>query len=142
MKKALRSKRLNKLRNAPVREKLEKELDKRSSSLSDLSTSLDSHCVALRPYGLGLPKPNRNVCDVYHPGGSEKIVDSARFFNTITDPCYPVFRSNGFPVSGFLYDQYIANRCTDKKGETMLIIIIICIIFTFTIFSSGRRKTQ
>lgn len=125
VKEALRCKHLNKLRNTTTRRKSwrSKDLIKRSLSTSDLEASLDkiSPDIPLRTYTLGLPKLNKNLhinCDIdMLPNNlSEKNI-----FHTITDPCYPVFRSDGLPVSQALYEQYIASHYKELKDDSTTI---------------------
>ncbi|XP_012275273.1 uncharacterized protein LOC105696959 isoform X2 [Orussus abietinus] len=125
VKEALRYKRINKLRNAPPKERQirYKESDKRSLSTSDLEESIRkySNRVTLRYYCLGLPKLNDDLCTDYGPD-SIKPKHRKQFFNTITDPYYPVFRYDGLPVSRSLYDNYIASQyqeVTDESEESV-----------------------
>lgn len=40
-----------------------------------------------------------------------------RHSRTITDPCYPVFRSDGLSVSQSLYEQHVASHCEELCDE-------------------------
>jgi len=40
-----------------------------------------------------------------------------RHSRTIVDPCYPVFRYDGLPVSQSLYEQYIAFHCEELRDN-------------------------
>lgn len=40
-----------------------------------------------------------------------------RHSRTIVDPCYPVFRYDGLPVSRSLYEQYIASHCEELRDN-------------------------
>ncbi|XP_043281615.1 uncharacterized protein HPS4 isoform X2 [Venturia canescens] len=128
VKEALRCKRLNKLRNssAIIHEKIVNKKTQqngawggKSSSLSDLDeirqvlddrlaigVSVPSHC--------GLGKMNYNE-------DSPETVNKSKLgknrFTTITDPCYPVFRNDGTPVSRSLYDHYISYHYQELVKE-------------------------
>ncbi|XP_017759494.1 PREDICTED: uncharacterized protein LOC108550299 [Eufriesea mexicana] len=117
VKEALRCKRLNKLRNVTPREKLvkRKEFNKKSLSMHDLeSSNLCSNRISIRTYGLGLPQLKQNVSPEASP---EKKYLYKRQFHTITDPCYPVFRCDGLPVSQSLYEQYISSHYEELKDD-------------------------
>ncbi|KAK2588525.1 hypothetical protein KPH14_006304 [Odynerus spinipes] len=123
VKEALRCKHLNKLRNTSTRRKLwrSKDMIKRSLSTSDIDASLDkfSTDIPLKTYTLGLPKLNKNLhidCDIDML--SNKPLTEKHIFHTITDPCYPVFRSDGLPVSQALYEQYIASHYEGLKDDS------------------------
>ncbi|XP_035739202.1 uncharacterized protein LOC118449101 isoform X2 [Vespa mandarinia] len=121
VKEALRCKHLNKLRNPSIRRKSwrSKDLIKRSLSTSDLEASLDkiSPDIPLRTYTLGLPKLNKNVHINYDIDMLPNKLSENNVFHTITDPCYPVFRSDGLPVSQALYEQYIASHYEELKDD-------------------------
>ncbi|CAK9809741.1 BLOC-3 complex member HPS4 [Anthophora plagiata] len=117
VKEALRCKRLNKLRNVTPKEKLVKrrEFHKKSLSLHDLeSSNLYSSRISVRTYGLGLPQLRKNISPETSP---QKKALHRRQFHTITDPCYPVFRCDGLPVSQFLYEQYISSHYEELKDN-------------------------
>ncbi|KAI4499425.1 hypothetical protein M0802_005321 [Mischocyttarus mexicanus] len=123
VKEALRCKHLNKLKNPSARRKSwrSKDLIKKSLSTSDLETSLDkiSSDIPLRTYTLGLPKLNKNLhvnCDIDIL--ASKLLPEKNTFHTITDPCYPVFRSDGLPVSQALYEQYIASHYEELQDDS------------------------
>ncbi|XP_034952467.1 uncharacterized protein HPS4 [Chelonus insularis] len=108
VKEALRCKRLNKLRSV-AKEKLEKNRRKtwkqRSSSLSDLDEIQDASgrfSVGLT-YSFNSSKPAFESPDT---DNTKKLIKK-RAFNTITDPCYPVFKADGSLISQTLYDYYI-----------------------------------
>lgn len=116
VKEALRCKRLNKLRNVTPKEKLvkRKELNKRSLSVHDLDSNLYSNRITVRTYGLGLPQiKNCSSPDV----SPEKKSWRKRQFHTITDPCHPIFRCDGLPVSQSLYEQYISSHYEELKDD-------------------------
>ncbi|XP_014213898.1 uncharacterized protein LOC106643323 [Copidosoma floridanum] len=107
VKEALRCKRLNKLLNAPPKEKLLiKAKDRNSMSLTDITESLKNKLM-LKTYSFGLPKLNSSFTVEYD---SPKKQRHRRHCNTITDPCHPVFRNDGLPVSQSLYDEYVENH--------------------------------
>ncbi|XP_044015038.1 uncharacterized protein LOC122857111 [Aphidius gifuensis] len=90
VKEALRCKRINKLKNT-TRNKLDSKIKheywhRKSSSLSTLNDDKHFH----------------NFNDL---SSKEK---NKKYFMTITDPCYPVFRQDGNPISQTLYDHYIS----------------------------------
>ncbi|XP_076627149.1 Hermansky-Pudlak syndrome 4 protein isoform X3 [Colletes latitarsis] len=123
VKEALRCKRLNKLRNVTSKKKLVKrrEFSKRSLSMHDLesSTNFYSNRISVRTYGLGLPQVNINTSPESSP---QKKPVCKKQFHTITDPCYPVFRCDGLPVSKSLYEQYISSHyeeLTDDSSNTI-----------------------
>ncbi|XP_015598222.1 uncharacterized protein LOC107269173 isoform X2 [Cephus cinctus] len=122
VKEALRCKRLNKLRNANTKENLLKckETNRKSLSTSDLEESIRkySNKVSLRYYSLGLPRLNDKLCTDYG-ADSPRFKSSKQFYNTITDPYYPVFRYDGLPVSRSLYDQYIATHLQELNADTI-----------------------
>lgn len=41
-----------------------------------------------------------------------------RHSRTIVDPCYPVFRYDGLPVSQSLYEQYVASHCEELRDNS------------------------
>lgn len=117
VKEALRCKRLNKLRNVTPKEKLVKrrEFNKRSLSMHDLeSSNLCSNRISIRTYGLGLPQLKQSMSPEASP---QKKSLNKKQFHTITDPCYPVFRCDGLPVSQSLYDQYISSHYEELKDD-------------------------
>ena len=46
-----------------------------------------------------------------------KSRSNMRHSRTIVDPCYPVFRYDGLPVSQSLYEQYIASHCEELRDN-------------------------
>ncbi|XP_070162156.1 uncharacterized protein Hps4 isoform X2 [Polyergus mexicanus] len=126
VKEALRCKRLNKLKNATSKKKLmkRKDPDRKSVSLPDLTSSVKSRLNNIpRTYRPELDKilckfneASPDDCDPNSPRqkftGSDK-----RYSRTITDPCYPVFRCDGLPVSQSLYEQYIASHCEELRDD-------------------------
>lgn len=106
VKEALRCKRLNKLKNVVPNKKLikRKESSKRSLSMHDLDSSINTYSnrISVRSCGLGWPQLKSGYKKQYQ---------------TITDPCYPVFRCDGLPVSKSLYDQYISSHYEELKDD-------------------------
>lgn len=97
VKEALRCKRINKLKNT-TKNKLDSKIKheywhRKSSSLSTLNDDKHSH---------NFNNHNNNNNDL---SNREK---NKRHFMTITDPCYPVFRQDGNPITQTLYDHYIS----------------------------------
>ncbi|KAK3909001.1 Hermansky-Pudlak syndrome 4 protein [Frankliniella fusca] len=77
-----------------------------SMSLPSINTTNN---VPMRYYSFGLPVPTDEQCSPQRPRRC--------FYNTITDPCFPVFRQDGLPLSQALFDEQIANhyRALDSK---------------------------
>ncbi|XP_076228178.1 Hermansky-Pudlak syndrome 4 protein isoform X3 [Nomia melanderi] len=119
VKEALRCKRLNKLRNVPPKKKVikRKEFNKKSLSMHDLELSVNvySNRISVRPYGLGLPPLKQDVSPETSP---QKKLACKKQYHTITDPCYPVFRCDGLPVSMSLYEQYISSHYEELTDDT------------------------
>lgn len=74
-------------------------LDRKKSSSVTLQKI--THNISMRYYGIGLTRLNASIQD------SEE-----HLYNTITDPLFPVFRSDGVVISKHLYDY-----CIDKHYE-------------------------
>jgi hypothetical protein len=124
VKEALRCKRLNKLKNTVPKEKVivkDKNVNNMSLSLTDIGESIRKHSnkMVFKTYGLGLPKLNHNLC-MNNEVESPKKCKQRRFYNTITDPNYPVFRTDGLPVSQSLYDEYISNHYQELNNTSRL----------------------
>ncbi|XP_063222092.1 uncharacterized protein LOC134530805 isoform X2 [Bacillus rossius redtenbacheri] len=83
----------------------------RSQSLLDVRHPVRT--VPMRCYSLGLPKVTRGMCgeeddDDDDDDDSPCVARPGKhFFNTITDPLFPVFRSDGLSVSRALFDEYL-----------------------------------
>lgn len=123
VKEALRCKRVNKLKNAPPIEKLEKSRapGRRSLSLPDLTEPAHKYTnrVSLRYYSIGLPKLKKNLCyDYCEDSPQKKLPPGKQFFHTITDPCFPIFRCDGLPVSRALYDHYVATHYQELRSDS------------------------
>ncbi|XP_078045758.1 Hermansky-Pudlak syndrome 4 protein isoform X2 [Augochlora pura] len=123
VKEALRCKRLNKLKNVPPKKKVIKrrEFTKKSLSMHDLDSSVNLYCnrISVRTYGLGLPQLKQSISPETSP---QKRPEYKKQYHTITDPCYPVFRGDGLPVSMSLYQQYISfhyEELTDDSSSTI-----------------------
>ncbi|XP_066595114.1 uncharacterized protein HPS4, partial [Prorops nasuta] len=125
VKEALRCKRLNKLRNATGNKEDKriswKDTNKRSLSLPDLDTSIRKHAssIHLRAYSLGLPKLTKNLSIDYKGESPEGPFspNKRRFYNTITDPFYPIFHRDGFPISQSLYEHYISTHYQEMESQ-------------------------
>ncbi|KAG7208950.1 hypothetical protein KM043_015124 [Ampulex compressa] len=123
VKEALRCKRLNKLRNATSKEKLirRKEPGRKSLSMSDLESlnNLYLNRMPLKMYRLGLPRAKIDEPQDYESNSPQKKNSgSKQYFQTITDPCYPVFRCDGLLVSQSLYEQHIASHYAELKDDS------------------------
>lgn len=121
VKEALRCKRLNKLRNATSKKKLmkRKDSDRKSVSLPDLTSSVKPRLNGIpRTYRPELDKIETSPNDP-NPNSSRRKLsgNDKRYSRTITDPCYPVFRCDGFLVSQSLYEQYIASHCEELRDD-------------------------
>lgn len=116
VKEAMRCKRVNKLKNPPPKEKLKKirSSDRKSLSLPDLTNYNYTNRISLRYYSIGLPKLNKNLYSDDSP--DKKLVPGKPFFHSITDPCFPIFRTDGLPVSGTLYDHYVATHYQELRS--------------------------
>ncbi|XP_076233157.1 Hermansky-Pudlak syndrome 4 protein isoform X2 [Calliopsis andreniformis] len=119
VKEALRCKRLNKLKNVLPNKKLDKRKESNRKSLSmhdlDSSTNFYSNRISVRTYGLGLPQLKDRISPESSP---QKKPAHKKQFQTITDPCYPVFRCDGLPVSKSLYDQYISTHYEELQDDS------------------------
>ncbi|XP_076288693.1 Hermansky-Pudlak syndrome 4 protein isoform X3 [Lasioglossum baleicum] len=118
VKEALRCKRLNKLRNVPPKKKVIKrrEFTKKSLSMHDLeSVNLYRNRISVRTYGLGLPQLKESISAETSP---ENKPAHKKQYHTITDPCYPVFRGDGLPVSMSLYEQYISTHYEELTDDS------------------------
>ncbi|KAL6258441.1 hypothetical protein P5V15_010397 [Pogonomyrmex californicus] len=126
VKEALRCKRLNKLRNAASKEKLmkKKDPDRKSMSLPDLTSSIKSSLTIPR---IHRPELDKTICklneaspDDRNPNSSQRKLTrgSIRHSRTIVDPCYPIFRYDGLPVSQSLYEQYVASHCEELRDNS------------------------
>ncbi|XP_020289673.1 uncharacterized protein LOC109857603 isoform X2 [Pseudomyrmex gracilis] len=125
VKEALRCKRLNKLRNATSKEKLikKRESDRKSVSLPDLTSLIKPRLNdAPRIYRLELDKIvfseiSPDDRDVNSPERKLASGRNKRHSRSITDPCFPVFRYDGLPVSQSLYEQYVASHCEELRDD-------------------------
>ncbi|KAG4074157.1 hypothetical protein HA402_014362 [Bradysia odoriphaga] len=96
-------------------------IEKRRNSMTDLQDSLKkiSRRLSIRTFGIGLTK-----LDKAEPDGVEMDdidIDDAesRTYRTITDPTYPVFNSNGAPISKYLFQDILErqNALNAKANE-------------------------
>nr|CAD7412725.1 unnamed protein product [Timema poppensis] len=89
---------------------INRENDIRSLSLNDLqpSSKLTTNRVPMKYYSLGLPKLQQAMCsEDYDQSPVNKLPPGKHFYNTITDPLFPIFRCDGLPVSHALFDEYL-----------------------------------
>nr|CAD7405457.1 unnamed protein product [Timema cristinae] len=89
---------------------IDRENDIRSLSLNDLhpSSKLTTNRVPMKYYSLGLPKLQQAMCsEDYDQSPVNKLPPGKHFYNTITDPLFPIFRCDGLPVSHALFDEYL-----------------------------------
>ncbi|KAL0125675.1 hypothetical protein PUN28_004625 [Cardiocondyla obscurior] len=126
VKEALRCKRLNKLKNATSKKKFikKKDPDRKSISLPNLTLSIKSRLNGIqmvRQLELDkiLCKLNEASPDDHDSNSPQRklISNSLRRSRTIVDPCYPVFRYDGLPVSQSLYEQYVASHCEELRNN-------------------------
>lgn len=117
------NKTLNSFVNNPFR------IEKRRNSLSDLQDSLKkiSKRLSLRPFGIGLTKLNRAETDAVELDDIDIDDVEAKIYRTITDPTYPVFNSNGAPISKYLFQEFLErqeaqNRAVKEMNENLLTI--------------------
>lgn len=85
----------------------------RRNSLTDLQDSLKkfSQRIAMRPFGfgIGVSKMQKVSSDTY--SDDIEIDDFARkIYRTITDPMYPVFNSDGAPISKCLFQEFLHHQ--------------------------------
>ncbi|KYM95642.1 Hermansky-Pudlak syndrome 4 protein [Cyphomyrmex costatus] len=118
VKEALRCKRLNKLRNATSKKNMmkRKDPDRKSMSLPDLTSSIKPRLNGIpRAHQAELCKLNEASPDDHNSNSPRQKLtrNNIRHSRTIVDPCYPVFRYDGLPVSQSLYEQYIASHCEE-----------------------------
>ncbi|XP_011164544.2 uncharacterized protein LOC105199242 isoform X1 [Solenopsis invicta] len=123
VKEALRCKRLNKLRNATSKKKLmkKKDPDRKSMSLPDLTSSIKPRLNGHQP------ELDKILCKLNEVSPEDRDSNSLRrkvsrnrmrHSRTIVDPCYPVFRYDGLPVSQSLYEQYVASHCEELRDNS------------------------
>lgn len=84
-------------------------IEKRRNSLSDLQDSLKkiSRRLSIRPFGIGLAKLNKSETDAVEMDDIEIDDVESKIYRTITDPTYPVFNSNGAPISKYLFQEFL-----------------------------------
>lgn len=96
-------------------------IEKRRNSLTDLQDSLKkiSRRLSIRPFGIGLTKLNKSETDAVEMDDIEIDDVEAKIYRTITDPTYPVFNSNGAPISKYLFQEYLDRQKTlnEKANE-------------------------
>lgn len=88
------------------------ETEGHSLSLNDINKNTKITCkrVPLRCYSFGLPRVTRKLCHEEDISPEEKSSPGKHFFNTITDPLFPVFRWDGVPISHSLFDEYVSRH--------------------------------
>lgn len=102
VKEALLCKKLNKLKNAPSSDrfiKFDDSNNKKCLSLTDIKHDTNQDLWESDDY-----KSRRKT--------------NKRYYNTITDPNFPVFRSDGVQVTHSLYSQYIASHYQELNQDT------------------------
>lgn len=105
-------------------------IEKRRNSLTDLQDSLKkiSKRLSIRPFGIGLAKFNKTETDADVEMDDIEIDDvETKIYRTITDPTYPVFNSNGAPISKYLFQEFLERQDsqaskTKEENENILTI--------------------
>lgn len=125
VKEALRYKRLNKLRNAPTKEKLLQKAKNRNNislSLNDIEdTTKQSNEIVIKTYKLETIKKQTSHLDEDYDSSKLQRRRRRRFYNTISDPFYPVFRNDGLPISQSLYVERIADHYQELNQTTRIV---------------------
>ncbi len=87
-------------------------IEKRRNSLSDLQESLKkiSKRLSIRPFGIGLTKLNKSEANAVEMDDIEIDDVESKIYRTITDPTYPVFNSNGAPISKYLFQEFLERQ--------------------------------
>lgn len=87
-------------------------MEKRRNSLTDLHDSLKkiSKRLSIRPFGIGLAKLDKSERDAVEMDDIEIDDMESRIYRTITDPTYPVFNSNGYPISKYLFQEFLERQ--------------------------------
>lgn len=93
----------------------------RSNSLSDLQNTIKqvARKLSLRPFGIGLQKlqlPSQHISSYDDDDDENDVVDDVennKVYRTISDPTYPVFDSNGKPISKYLYQFFMESYNDD-----------------------------
>lgn len=87
-------------------------IEKRRNSLTDLQDSLKkiSKRLSIRPFGIGLAKLNKAETDAVEMDDIEIDDVESKIYRTITDPTYPVFNSNGAPISKYLFQEFLEKQ--------------------------------
>lgn len=88
--------------------------EKRRNSMTDLQDSLKkiSRRLSIRPFGIGLTKLDKSEQNAVEMDDIDIDDDAAesKTYRTITDPTYPVFNSNGAPISKYLFQDIIERQ--------------------------------
>lgn len=85
----------------------------RRNSLTDLQDSLKkfSQRIAMRPFGFGIGVSKMQKLSSDTANDDIEIDDFARkIYRTITDPTYPVFNSDGAPISKCLFQEFLQHQ--------------------------------
>ena len=64
--------------------------------------------MVFRYYSLGLPSIKSEWCDSKKI--EEKRLSMRPYYNTISDPLYPLFRNDGLPASHALYEARLSRQ--------------------------------
>lgn len=94
-------------------------IEKRRNSLTDLQDSLKkiSKRLSIRPFGIGLTKLNKSEMEAVEMDDIEIDDVESKIYRTITDPTYPVFNSNGAPISKYLFQEFLERQASlDKQA--------------------------
>lgn len=94
-------------------------IEKRRNSMTDLHNSLKkiSKCLTIRPFGIGLSKLDKSEPDAVEMDDIDIDDAESRTYRTITDPTYPVFNSNGAPISKYLFQDIIERQNSALNGN-------------------------
>ncbi|XP_043482574.1 uncharacterized protein LOC122511429 [Leptopilina heterotoma] len=115
VKEALLCKKLNKLKNATSSDRFIKFEDSNKKSLS----LIDIKHHSSQDLWESSPELNKNLpLDYKSCTTRRKTLPNKRYFNTITDPNFPVFRADGVQVTHSLYNQYITSHYQELNQDT------------------------
>lgn len=83
------------------------DISRRNGSLLNIHNNQNEFYrnITLKSYGTGVGNLHKNLENNKH------------VYNTITDPNFPVFRSDGTVISKFLYDSCVAKHCEILETE-------------------------
>lgn len=110
------NKTITSLMNNPFR------IEKRRNSLTDLQDSLKkiSKRLSIRPFGIGLAKLNKDEVDAVELDDIEIDDVEKQIYRTIADPTYPVFNSNGAPISKYLFQEFLERQLIEADNTKAL----------------------